>query len=163
MGKAKSGIMLEWMRWLPLSLLVVVLDQAAKWQIVELISAKGEIEIASFFNLVLLYNEGAAFSFLNEAGGWQKPLFIFIAVAASIVIVRLLMKHKGELLFSAALSLVLGGALGNLIDRIRIGHVVDFLDFHLSSHHFPAFNLADSAITLGAALLILDNLRKGKS
>ncbi len=155
--------MLEWMRWLPLSLLVVVLDQAAKWQIVELISAKGEIEIASFFNLVLLYNEGAAFSFLNEAGGWQKPLFIFIAVAASIVIVRLLMKHKGELLFSAALSLVLGGALGNLIDRIRIGHVVDFLDFHLSSHHFPAFNLADSAITLGAALLILDNLRKGKS
>ena len=86
-----------------------------------------------------------------------------IAVAASILILFLLRKHRGEFLFSLALSLVLGGALGNLVDRVRIGHVVDFLDFHLAEHHFPAFNLADSAITLGAALLILDNLRRGKS
>ncbi len=155
--------MLEWMRWLFLSFAVVLLDQASKWEIVKMLSEKGEVAFTSFFSLVLLYNEGAAFSFLNDAGGWQRDFFMVIAVAASILILFLLRKHRGELLFSLALSLVLGGALGNLVDRIRIGHVVDFLDFHLAEHHFPAFNLADSAITLGAMLLILDNLRKGKS
>ncbi len=155
--------MLEWMRWLFLSFAVVLLDQASKWEIVKMLSEKGEVAFTSFFSLVLLYNEGAAFSFLNDAGGWQRGFFMVIAVAASILILFLLRKHRGELLFSLALSLVLGGALGNLVDRIRIGHVVDFLDFHLAEHHFPAFNLADSAITLGAMLLILDNLRKGKS
>ena len=155
--------MLEWMRWLFLSFAVVLLDQASKWEIVKMLSEKGEVAFTSFFSLVLLYNEGAAFSFLNDAGGWQRGFFMVIAVAASILILFLLRKHRGELLFSLALSLVLGGALGNLVDRIRIGHVVDFLDFHLAEHHFPAFNLADSAITLGAALLILDNLRRGKS
>ena len=155
--------MLEWMRWLFLSFAVVLLDQASKWEIVKMLSEKGEVAFTSFFSLVLLYNEGAAFSFLNDAGGWQRGFFMVIAVAASILILFLLRKHRGELLFSLALSLVLGGALGNLVDRIRIGHVVDFLDFHLAEHHFPAFNLADSAITLGAMLLILDNLRRGKS
>lgn len=154
--------MLDWIRWLALSLVVVALDQAAKWQIVGMLSDRGDLEIAPFFNLVLWYNKGAAFSFLNNAGGWQQFLFIFIAVAASVLIVYLLKKHRSEILFSAALAFVLGGALGNLLDRIRIGHVVDFLDFHLATHHFPAFNLADSAITLGAALLILDNFRKGR-
>ncbi|MHB1299390.1 MAG: signal peptidase II [Burkholderiales bacterium] len=155
--------MLEWMRWLFLSFAVVLLDQASKWEIVKMLSEKGEVAFTSFFSLVLLYNEGAAFSFLNDAGGWQRGFFMVIAVAASILILFLLRKHRGELLFSLALSLVLGGALGNLVDRVRIGHVVDFLDFHLAEHHFPAFNLADSAITLGAMLLILDNLRRGKS
>ena len=155
--------MLEWLRWLFLSFAVVLLDQASKWEIVKMLSERGEVAFTSFFSLVLLYNEGAAFSFLNDAGGWQREFFMFIAVAASILILFLLRKHRGEFLFSLALSLVLGGALGNLVDRVRIGHVVDFLDFHLAEHHFPAFNLADSAITLGAALLILDNLRKGKS
>lgn len=155
--------MLEWMRWLGLSCIVVLLDQASKLQIVDALSNRGEVMLAPFFNLVLVYNEGAAFSFLNDAGGWQRGLFILIAAAASILILHLLRKHKGEALFSLALSLILGGALGNLLDRIRIGHVVDFLDFHLMGHHFPAFNLADSAITLGAALLILDSFKKGKS
>ena len=155
--------MLEWARWLFLSFAVVLLDQASKWEIVKMLSEKGEVAFTSFFSLVLLYNEGAAFSFLNDAGGWQRGFFMVIAVAASILILFLLRKHRGELLFSLALSLVLGGALGNLVDRVRIGHVVDFLDFHLAEHHFPAFNLADSAITLGAMLLILDNLRRGKS
>ncbi|MHB1099829.1 MAG: signal peptidase II [Burkholderiales bacterium] len=163
MGKARSEPMLEWMRWLFLSFAVVLLDQASKWEIVKMLSEKGEVAFTSFFSLVLLYNEGAAFSFLNDAGGWQRGFFMVIAVAASILILFLLRKHRGEFLFSLALSLVLGGALGNLVDRVRIGHVVDFLDFHLAEHHFPAFNLADSAITLGAALLILDNLRRGKS
>lgn len=155
--------MLDWMRWLFLSFAVVLLDQASKWEIVKMLSEKGELVFTSFFSLALVYNEGAAFSFLNDAGGWQREFFMVIAVAASILILLLLRKHKGEFLFSLALSLVLGGALGNLVDRVRIGHVVDFLDFHLAEHHFPAFNLADSAITLGAALLILDNLRRGKS
>ncbi len=155
--------MLEWIRWLFLSFAVVLLDQASKWEIVKMLSEKGELVFTSFFSFALVYNEGAAFSFLNDAGGWQREFFMVIAVAASILILLLLRKHKGEFLFSLALSLVLGGALGNLVDRVRIGHVVDFLDFHLAEHHFPAFNLADSAITLGAALLILDNLRRGKS
>ena len=155
--------MLDWMRWLFLSFAVVLLDQASKWEIVKMLSEKGELVFTSFFRFALVYNEGAAFSFLNDAGGWQREFFMVIAVAASILILLLLRKHKGEFLFSLALSLVLGGALGNLVDRVRIGHVVDFLDFHLAEHHFPAFNLADSAITLGAALLILDNLRRGKS
>ncbi len=151
--------MLDWIRWLGLSLIVIALDQLSKWQIVKGLSGESEVEI----NLVLLYNKGAAFSFLNDAGGWQKFLFIFIAMTASVLILFLLKKHSGEILFSAALAFILGGALGNLLDRIRMGHVVDFLDFHIADHHFPAFNLADSAITLGAALLILDNFRKGKS
>lgn len=155
--------MLDWVRWLFLSFAVVLLDQASKWEIVKMLSEKGELAFTSFFSFALVYNEGAAFSFLNDAGGWQREFFMVIAVAASILILFLLRKHRGEFLFSLALSLVLGGALGNLVDRVRIGHVVDFLDFHLAEHHFPAFNLADSAITLGAALLILDNLRRGKS
>lgn|SRR5487761_2251649 len=155
--------MLEWTRWLGLSFIVILLDQASKFQIVGALANRGEVVLAPFFNLVLVYNEGAAFNFLNDAGGWQRGLFILIAAAASILILYLLKKHQGEVLFSLALSLILGGALGNLMDRIRIGHVVDFLDFHYALHHFPAFNLADSAITLGAGLLILESMRKGKS
>jgi signal peptidase II len=120
----------------------------------------GEVrEITGFFNLVLAHNRGAAFSFLSDAGGWQRTLFIGIAVLATAVIVAMLVRHPGERLFCAGLALILGGALGNLWDRIALGYVVDFLDFHAFGWHFWAFNLADSAITVGAGLLILDALR----
>ena len=145
--------------WLAIAALVVIADQASK----SAISASlrlGEIrEITGFFNLVLAHNRGAAFSFLSDAGGWQRLLFIGIAVAATAFIVVMLARHSGERLFSVGLALILGGALGNLWDRIALGHVVDFLDFHALGWHFWAFNLADSAITVGAGLLILDSLR----
>ena len=145
--------------WLAIAALVVVADQLSK----SAISASlrlGEVrEVTGFFNLVLAHNRGAAFSFLSDAGGWQRLLFIAIAVAATAFIVVMLARHSSERLFSAGLALILGGALGNLWDRIALGHVVDFLDFHAFGWHFWAFNLADSAITVGAALLILDSLR----
>jgi signal peptidase II len=145
--------------WLAIAALVVIADQASK----SAISASlrlGEIrEITGFFNLVLAHNRGAAFSFLSDAGGWQRLLFIGIAVAATAFIVVMLARHSSERLFSVGLALILGGALGNLWDRIALGHVVDFLDFHALGWHFWAFNLADSAITVGAGLLILDSLR----
>jgi signal peptidase II len=112
--------------------------------------------VLSVFDLVLAHNTGAAFSFLSDAGGMQRWLFSAIAVIASVWIVWLLRRHQSQMLFALALSLILGGALGNLIDRIAYGYVVDFLSFHWDAHYFPAFNLADSAITCGAFLLILD-------
>ncbi|MDP1635811.1 MAG: signal peptidase II, partial [Gallionellaceae bacterium] len=113
--------------------------------------------VTSFFNLVLAHNTGAAFSFLSDAGGMQRWLFSIIAIVASVWIVWLVRKHQTEKLFSFALAFILGGALGNLIDRIAYGYVVDFLDFHWAGYHFAAFNVADSAITCGAALLIWDS------
>jgi len=112
------------------------------------------------FNLVLAHNTGAAFSFLAGAGGWQRGFFSVIAVVAAGVIVHLLRKHHEEKIFSLALALILGGALGNLIDRILLGHVVDFLDFYVQGYHWPAFNVADMAITGGAGLLIWGSLKK---
>ncbi|MNT56132.1 Lipoprotein signal peptidase [compost metagenome] len=114
--------------------------------------------ITSFFNIVRAHNTGAAFSFLSDAGGWQRWLFTGIGVAATIFIVWQLRAHPGQKLFGFALSSILGGAVGNVVDRLMHGYVVDFLDFHVSGWHFPAFNVADSAITLGAACLILDEL-----
>jgi len=149
--------------WLAIAALVVVADQLSK----SAISASlrlGEVrEVTGFFNLVLAHNRGAAFSFLSDAGGWQRLLFIGIAVAATAFIVVMLARHSSERLFSAGLALILGGALGNLWDRIVLGHVFDFLDFHAFGWHFWAFNLADSAITVGAGLLILDSLRAAGS
>jgi len=146
--------------WLLVAALVALADQASK----SVISANlrlGEVrEITGFFNLVLAHNRGAAFSFLSDAGGWQRALFIWIAVVATALIVVMLARHSSERLFSAGLALILGGALGNLWDRIAFGYVVDFLDFHAFGWHFWAFNLADSAITVGAGLLILDALRQ---
>ena len=150
------------MRWLSLSLLVIVLDQISKFWIDGTFQYGQGIALTSFFNLVHARNTGAAFSFLASEGGWQRFFFIAIAAAASILIVHLLRKHAAERGFCLALSLVLGGALGNLIDRVRFGYVVDFLDFYYAGWHFPAFNVADSAITLGAALLIWDSLRSQK-
>ncbi|MEW5943894.1 MAG: signal peptidase II [Pseudomonadota bacterium] len=146
--------------WLALSAVVIVLDQITKIWVTQIFSYGDSRPVTSFFNLVLAHNTGAAFSLLAEAGGWQRVFFTAIAVIASVVIVWLLRKHRGQFLFSLALSLVLGGALGNLIDRVRFGYVVDFLDFYYGNYHWPAFNVADMAITGGVILLVLDSLRK---
>ncbi|MDO9005008.1 MAG: signal peptidase II [Aquabacterium sp.] len=146
-------------RWLLISAVVIVLDQLSKAAINSHFVYGESMAVTSFFNLVLAHNTGAAFSFLSEAGGMQRWLFSFVAVAASVWIVWLLRKHQTEMLFSFSLAFILGGALGNLIDRIAYGYVVDFLDFHWSGYHFAAFNVADSAITCGAALLIWDSFR----
>ena len=146
-------------RWLALSALVVVLDQISKAAITHLFARGAGLEVTPFFNLVLTYNRGAAFSLLAAASGWQRGFFIALALVASIWIVWLLRKHSGQTLFCIALALILGGAVGNLIDRLWFGEVIDFLDFHAADWHWPAFNLADSAITCGAALLIWDAFR----
>jgi len=146
-------------RWLWLSALVIVLDQLSKVWISSHFVYGESLYVLGVFNLVLAHNTGAAFSFLNDAGGMQRWLFSGIAVIASVWIVALLRKHSGQRLFALALSLILGGALGNLIDRIAYGYVVDFLAFHWDEHYFPAFNVADSAITCGAIAIILDSLR----
>lgn len=144
--------------WLALAALIVLLDQFTK-QWAEHVFDYGDVRpVTSFFNLVLTYNKGAAFSFLANASGWQSTFLMVVAVAASIFIVWLLARHSHQRLFSLALALILGGAIGNLIDRAVYGHVVDFLDFHWRGWHWPAFNLADSAIVGGAALLIADEL-----
>ncbi|MGC2047738.1 MAG: signal peptidase II [Gallionella sp.] len=144
-------------RWLGVSALVIVLDQMSKAWITSHFGYGESLYVLSVFNLVLAHNTGAAFSFLSDAGGVQRWLFSIIAIVASVWIVWLLRRHGSQPLFALALSMILGGALGNLIDRIAYGYVVDFLQFHWDEHYFPAFNLADSAITCGAALLILES------
>ncbi len=145
--------------WLAIAILIALADQASKSAITSSLRLGEVRSVTGFFNLVLAHNRGAAFSFLSDAGGWQRLLFIGIAVLATAFIVAMLARHSGEHLFSAGLALILGGALGNLWDRIALGYVVDFLDFYALGWHFWAFNLADSAITVGAGLLILDSLR----
>ena len=147
-------------RWLSLSALVIVLDQLSKAWITNHFYFGESFTVLGVFNLVLAHNTGAAFSFLSEAGGVQRWLFSIIAIIASAWIILLLRKHGAQVLFALALSMILGGALGNLIDRISYGYVVDFLSFHWDEHYFPAFNLADSAITCGAFLLILESFKK---
>lgn len=147
--------------WLGIAAIVILLDQLSKITITKLFTLGEEKVVTSFFNLVLAYNPGAAFSFLHDAGGWQRYFFTAIALGAATYIIFLLKKHGGQRLFCWALALILGGAIGNVIDRLLYGHVIDFLDFHHKAFgHFPAFNLADSAICLGAGLFILDELRR---
>lgn len=150
-------------RWLALSALVVLLDQLSKMWITNHFNYGESLYVLDVFNLVLVHNTGAAFSFLSDAGGVQRWIFSVIAVIASIWIIWLLRKHSSQMLFALALSLILGGALGNLIDRISFGYVVDFLSFHWDEYYFPAFNLADSAITCGAFLLIVDSFKEKKN
>jgi signal peptidase II len=145
--------------WLALAALVVLVDQLAKFAVTRALAYGSGIEVAPFFNLVLVHNKGAAFSFLSSASGWQRELFIGIATAACAWVAYLLHRHPRETLFCFALSLILGGAAGNLIDRVWLGAVIDFLDFHAAGYHWPAFNAADSAITCGAALLVWESLR----
>jgi len=149
-------------KWLSLSALIIVLDQASKLWITSHFAYGESLTVFSVFDLVLAHNTGAAFSFLSDAGGMQRWLFSIIAIVASVWIVWLLRRHSAQTLFALALSLILGGALGNLIDRIAYGYVVDFLSFHWDEHYFPAFNLADSAITCGAFLMILDSFKERK-
>lgn len=146
--------------WMAFALLVVVLDQFFKIVIVRSFSFGESRPVTGFFNLVLVYNKGAAFSFLADAGGWQRWFFTGLGLAVGAFIIWLLFRHTGQKLFCFAISLVLGGAVGNVIDRVIYGHVVDFLDFHLRGYHWPAFNVADCAITVGAVLLIVDELRR---
>jgi signal peptidase II len=142
---------------LALAALVIILDQASKLAVLRLLQPHQSLPVLpDFFNLTLAFNRGASFSFLAEAGGWQRWLFSGISVAAAVVIMVLLHRApRSDRLNGVGLSLVLGGAVGNLIDRLRLGHVIDFFDVYYRAWHFPAFNIADSAITVGAALLVL--------
>jgi signal peptidase II len=152
--------------WIGLALIVLIADQFTKVLIMGYYRLGDSTPITSFFNIVRAHNTGAAFSFLAAASGWQRWFFTAIGVAAALFILWLLKSHAGQKLFSFALACILGGAIGNVVDRLMHGYVVDFLDFHLRGWHFPAFNIADSAISLGAACLILDELlrvRRGKS
>ena len=144
--------------WLAWAVLLMGADQITKSLILNNYQLGDSTFITSFFNIVRAHNTGAAFSFLADAGGWQRWLFTGIGVAATIFIVWQLRAHPGQKLFSFALSSILGGAVGNVVDRLMHGYVVDFLQFHYAGWYFPSFNLADSAITVGAACLILDEL-----
>ncbi|MCX8006086.1 MAG: signal peptidase II [Burkholderiaceae bacterium] len=159
-----GGVKKSWARtlvpWLLLAAFVIVVDQATKLAVEAVFDYGDRRPVTSFFNLVLTYNTGAAFSFLAGASGWQRQFFTAVGIAASLFIVYLLARHGTQKLFALALSLILGGAIGNVIDRLWHGHVIDFLDFHWRGWHWPAFNVADSAIVTGAALLILDELRR---
>jgi signal peptidase II len=152
------------LKWLWLSLLALILDQGSKLAVAGSMQLYESIPILPYFNLTYVHNSGAAFSFLSQAGGWQRWLFAGLAVAISIAItVWLARLQKHEVLLAAALSLVLGGAVGNLIDRLAYGYVIDFLDMYYRDWHWPAFNIADSAITLGVALMLAETIGFGKS
>ena len=153
----------RWALWLSVSAGLVLCDQLVKLLIRDKLAPTQPLHVTPFFDLVLIYNPGAAFSFLSTAAGWQRSLLIGIALAASMLILYLLRKHAGERLFCFGLSLILGGAIGNVVDRVQFGAVVDFLHFHIGQHYWPAFNVADSAITCGAAVLIWDSLRRSKA
>ncbi|HTN66278.1 MAG TPA: signal peptidase II [Burkholderiaceae bacterium] len=146
--------------WLGIATIVILLDQLTKITITRLFTYGESAPVTSFFNLVLVYNKGAAFSFLAQSAGWQRYFFTGIGIAAALFIIYLLKKNAGQRLFCSALALILGGAIGNVIDRIAYGHVIDFLDFHVAGWHWPAFNVADSAICIGAVLFVLDELRR---
>lgn len=144
--------------WLGLAGLIIVLDQLTKFWVVSALRLGQSVELTSFLNLVLVYNPGAAFSFLSDAGGWQRWFFVVLAIAVSGWLTFLIRSHAAERLLPLAATLILGGALGNVIDRIRYGAVVDFVDLHAVSWHWPAFNVADSAISVGVALLVWQQL-----
>ena len=144
--------------WLGWALVILVADQLTKTLILGAYQLGDATPITSFFNIVRAHNTGAAFSFLSDAGGWQRWLFTGFGVAAALFILWQLRQHPEQKLFAFALASILGGAVGNVIDRMVHGYVVDFLDFYWGRSHFPAFNVADTAITVGAACLILDEL-----
>ncbi|HSW53426.1 MAG TPA: signal peptidase II [Sulfuricaulis sp.] len=141
---------------------IVVFDQLTKFAATDYLSQHGEIHLAPFLNLVLVHNTGAAFGFLSGAGGWQNVFFIIVALAASAFILWMYWRLSAQdRLLAVALMLVLGGAVGNLIDRLAHGYVIDFIDIYYGTWHWPAFNVADSAITIGAVLLVIDALNPG--
>ena len=144
--------------WIALAALVLLVDQFTKVLIISTYQLGEGFPVTSFFNIVRVHNEGAAFSFLATAGGWQRWFFTGLGVLATLGMVWMLKKHPGQKLFGFAIACILGGAVGNVIDRVLYGYVVDFLDFYYAGIHFPAFNVADSGITVGAACLILDEV-----
>lgn len=154
-SRSKAGAIL----WFALALLVILADQASKAWANDVLAASW-IQVTGFFSLVLLRNTGSAFSFLADAGGWQKLLFSAVAIGVSAAMAAVIWKHSAEKLAPAAAALVLGGAIGNLIDRLMLGSVTDFIDLHIGDIHWPAFNIADSAIVLGVIFFILIELQK---
>lgn len=158
---SKSGRSpLRFALWIVLSFLILVADQASKFYFEHTFEVGTAEKVAPHFNFVLAHNHGAAFSFLADAGGWQKYLFLGISFAVIVFLLTALWKHSGKTLFSLAASLLIAGAAGNLIDRMVYGYVIDFLDFYWNSLHWPAFNIADIAITCGAAAFIIDEFRR---
>jgi signal peptidase II len=155
MARARSTSMLP---WLGLALIIFIADQFTKLLILGSYRLGDSTTITSFFNIVRAHNSGAAFSFLASASGWQRWFFTAIGLAAAAFIVWMLRSHAGQRLFSFALACILGGAIGNVLDRLLHGYVVDFLQFHYGGWYFPAFNIADSAITIGAISLIADEI-----
>jgi signal peptidase II len=158
----------DFYKYLSVSTIVIVLDLFTKHLIQQAFLFGDLRPVTSFFDLVRYHNEGSAFGFLNDAGGWQKWFFNGISIVASVVIIYLLKKHsqnnnQNEKLFCLGLVLILGGAIGNLYDRITLGYVVDFLNFHINNHYWPAFNVADSAICVGVGLLLLDSFKQDKT
>jgi signal peptidase II len=162
MASKSSGSLLP---WLALALIILIADQFTKTLILGYYRLGDSTVVTSFFNIVRAHNTGAAFSFLAGASGWQRWLFTGIGMAATVLILWMLKSHAGQKMFSFALACILGGAVGNVVDRLLHGYVVDFLDFHWAGWHFPAFNVADAGISIGAACLILDEIlrvRRGK-
>jgi signal peptidase II len=159
-GGAKSGSGMLY--WLGLAFILLLADQFTKILILGYYHLGDSTTVTSFFNIVRVHNSGAAFSFLAGASGWQRWFFTVLGVVAAAVILWMLKSHPGQRLFSFAMACILGGAIGNVIDRMAHGYVIDFLDFHWRGMHFPAFNVADSAITIGAVCLILDELLRVK-
>ena len=153
-GSSNNGL---W-QWLGLAFILLLADQFTKILILGYYQLGDSTYVTSFFNVVRVHNTGAAFSFLAGASGWQRWFFTVIGLVAAAVIIWMLKSHPGQKLFSFAMACILGGAIGNVIDRLAYGYVVDFLDFHWRGMHFPAFNVADSAISIGAVCLILDEL-----
>jgi signal peptidase II len=148
-----------WTRWLILSAVVAIADLATKAWVTSVFQLNETLRVTPFFNLVLAHNPGAAFSFLADAGGWQRWFFVAVTVVVSVVLLSMLRRSHGNRLLATALALVLGGAVGNLWDRATLGYVVDFIQVHAGGYYFPAFNVADSAITVGVVLLLWDSFR----
>ena len=148
------------LRWLWLSIVVLAVDQLSKWAALAGLSYARPVEVLPFFDLTLLYNTGAAFSFLADHDGWQRWFFVFLAgVITAALLAWLVFVAIRDWRVKAGITAVIGGAIGNVIDRVAYGHVVDFLDFHVAGWHWPAFNIADAAITIGVALIIWAELR----
>jgi signal peptidase II len=149
-------------RWyLLFALFIFIADQITKWWAQVSLPMGQSLAVTYFLNWTLVYNPGAAFSFLSQAGGWQRWFFTIIGIVAAVVIIWLLQKNTHDRPFCIALSLILGGAIGNVLDRLLYGAVVDFIDVHYSGWHWPAFNIADSAISIGATLIVINEIRRG--
>ena len=156
MVPVKRGDLSRAWRWFALAAAVVLADQLVKWVVLRAFAPGEQRLVTDFFNLVLVFNKGAAFSLFAQAPGWQAPILTAFALGASLVVGYFIVRTPGRTLFCLGLALILGGAVGNVIDRLRFGQVVDFLDFHAFGWHWPAFNVADSAISVGAVILILE-------